>query len=71
VCHGEHGVRTLKELGRSYLTITHLCPEPYADTYDFETRWDLPFNDYGLGMTAFASPEYALSIPCEFTSVTT
>jgi len=22
VYHGEHGVRTLKELGRSYLTIT-------------------------------------------------
>jgi hypothetical protein len=22
VCHGEHGVRALKELGRSYLTLT-------------------------------------------------
>jgi transcription termination/antitermination protein NusG len=34
-------------------------------------RWDLPFHDYGLGMTAFASLEYALSVPFEFTPVTT
>ena len=51
--------------------ITVCVQRHYADTYDFEERWDLPFHDYGLGMTAFASPEYALSVPCEFTPVTT
>ena len=28
VYHGEHGLRTLKELGRSYLTITQMSPAP-------------------------------------------
>src|ERR1700735_222980 len=43
VYHGEHGVRTLKELGRSYLTISKDLRRVMSRIKALHHRWTIPF----------------------------
>src|ERR1700735_3255494 len=50
VYHGEHGMRTLKELGRSYLTITQDLVWVMSRIKALHHRWTIPFR----GATVYA-----------------
>ena len=50
VYHGEHGVRTLKELGRSYLTITQDLTRVMNRIKALDRSWAIP----GSGTTVYA-----------------
>jgi transposase len=62
VYHGEHGVRTLKELGRSYLTITQDLTRIMNRIKALYRSWAIPCSGatvYATGSAAAGAPESA------------